>query len=98
MNKKGQALVEFILILPIFIMILLASFDWVRIIQTKIELQNDIEDYISLNVEKSNITSLKKDDYIVYKASKDLDIYSPILTVIISDKYKVEVERSVYDK
>ena len=35
MNNKGQALVEFIIILPIFIMIILVVFDYARIIQTK---------------------------------------------------------------
>lgn len=98
MNKKGQALIEFILILPIFIMILLASFDWIRIIETKIELQNDIEDYVTLDKESDKITSKKDGDYIIYTASKSIEIYSPVLTPILSDSYKVEVERSIYDK
>ena len=37
MSKKGQALVEFIIILPVFLMLLLAVFDYVKIIQTKMD-------------------------------------------------------------
>ena len=40
MNKKGQALIEFIIILPIFIMIMLAVFDYVRIYSEKSNLEN----------------------------------------------------------
>lgn len=36
MNKKGQALIEFIIILPIFIMMMLAVFDCVRIYSEKV--------------------------------------------------------------
>jgi len=39
-NNKGQSMVEFTLILPIFLILLLGMFDTSRILSTKIVLQN----------------------------------------------------------
>ena len=47
MNKKGQALVEFVIILPIFIFMLLAIIDIGKIIY----LQNNLESQLSRVVE-----------------------------------------------
>lgn len=42
MNRKGQALVEFVIIMPIFIFIVIAVFDISNIIMKKYELENDV--------------------------------------------------------
>ena len=61
MNKKGQALIEFIIILPIFIMLMLAVFDYVRIYSEKSNLESVIEDVILSNeLNDDNITVLKE--------------------------------------
>ncbi|MDM8534240.1 pilus assembly protein [Clostridiaceae bacterium HSG29] len=39
-NNKGQSMVEFTLILPVFLILLLGMFDTSRILSTKIVLQN----------------------------------------------------------
>ena len=102
MNKKGQALVEFIIVMPIFIMILLAAFDFVNIIQTKMTLENAVEELIideNIILDK-DIKIQKENDskYVKYKLSKDVNITSPFLTFVIESDYKVVVERSVYAK
>ena len=48
MNRKGQALVEFVLILPVFILILFAIVDFGTILSKKNELENDSMDIVSL--------------------------------------------------
>ena len=65
MNKKGQALIEFIIILPIFIMMMLAVFDCVRIYSEKSKLEGIIEDvilddstYSDVNVTKNRVNIL----------------------------------------
>lgn len=101
MNKKGQALVEFILVLPIFLMLLLAVFDYVRIMETKMSLEAKIEDVTLSSFSLEDDITLREniDDGVkTYYLSKNVDISSPILSAIISDKYKVEVSRSIYDK
>ena len=48
MNRKGQALVEFVLILPIFIMILFSIVDFGMIFNKKNELENISIDIMNL--------------------------------------------------
>ena len=101
MNKKGQALVEFIIILPVFLMLLLAVFDYVKIIQTKMDLESVIEDY-SLNeeYELSKDIVLKEETsegVKTYTLSKSVEITSPVLIPIISKSYDVKVTRSMYE-
>ncbi|MBQ6841203.1 MAG: pilus assembly protein [Bacilli bacterium] len=100
MNKKGQALVEFIIVMPIFVMLLLAAFDFVKIIQTKMTLESAIEEVILDNNYKleDNVLLNKEteNDMITYRLSKDVDITSPLITLVIDNSYKVMVERTVY--
>ena len=101
MNKKGQALVEFIIILPVFLMLLLAVFDYVKIIQTKIDLESTMEDYtLTENYELSNDIVLKEESsegIKTYTLSKSVDITSPVLIPIISKTYDVKVTRSMHE-
>ena len=54
MNKKGQALVEFVIVLPILIMLLFATIDFGLIIYNKNKLENKLTDVI--NMVKNNET------------------------------------------
>ena len=99
MNKKGQALIEFIIILPIFIMMMLAVFDCVRIYSEKSKLEGILEDvilddtpYSDVNVTKNRVN--KGTEYVV---SKDIEIYSPVVSVVTGNKYNVTVKRIVYE-
>lgn len=48
MNKKGQALVEFVVILPILIMLLFATIDFGLIIYNKNKLENKLNDVVNM--------------------------------------------------
>ena len=48
MNNKGQALIEFVLILPVFLFILFAIIDFGMIFSTKSNLESDSTDIVSL--------------------------------------------------
>lgn len=99
MNKKGQALVEFIIILPIIILLLLAVFDVVNIYKTKMELESIAEDIVldDTKVLDDNLSLLKTNDdkYITYTIKKNVDITSPFLSVIMDSPYPVTVKRVV---
>lgn len=100
MNKKGQALIEFIIILPIFIMLMLAVFDYVRIYSEKSNLESVIEDVILSNeLNDDNITILKEldEEKTKYILNKSIDIYSPVISLIIGNKYVVSVSRVIYE-
>ena len=48
MNRKGQALIEFVLILPVFLLILFVIVDFGNIFHSKYELQNSSTDIVRL--------------------------------------------------
>ena len=56
MNKKGQALVEFILILPVLLLIIIGMIDIGNIFLSKYDLNKDLENVVNLyqNGEKKN--------------------------------------------
>lgn len=72
-NKKGQALIEFILILPVFLMLVLCAIDFGKIIYTQNTLENIVGDIVTLYKENKTYdeinTTLKKYDK---KASLEL--------------------------
>lgn len=73
LNNKGQALVEFALILPIFIFMILASIDIGKIIYTKNNLQTKLDDAISY-LEKDK-TYEETVEYINKKAGYKIDMH-----------------------
>jgi len=65
LNKKGQALVEFIIILPIFVMMLLCIIDIGKIIFFQNRLEGKMEDVITLYKNENTY------DYILKELQKD---------------------------
>ncbi|MDD2489998.1 MAG: pilus assembly protein [Bacilli bacterium] len=66
MSNKGQALLEFILILPVFLMLFIGIIDFGRIIYEKNKLENvmgDVIDMINLNYPISEIDTELKTNY-----------------------------------
>lgn len=107
MNRKGQALVEFILILPVFILILFAIIDFGIIFNKKNELENMSVDVVTLykngkSIEEINnlysdalIESEVNNDYTKIKISNDVSVMTPGLNLILGNPYKIIVERNV---
>ena len=60
-NRKGQALVEFVLILPIFILILLVVIDFGNILYSKNKLENNTTDIIRMIKNDENSLFIKKE-------------------------------------
>ena len=105
-NNRGQALVEFILVLPVLLLLIFALIDFGRIIVCKNHLEGVMNEVSALSDEEI-ITYLKKDkDYkISYDVKYDdyknitliakLDLITPGLKNILKNPYTVKVERSV---
>lgn len=108
MNRKGQALVEFVLILPILIFILFSVFDFGMILNKKNELENSSVDIANMirnnesidkirnNYPDITIDTYEDDKYTVITLSTLVDIMTPGLNLVLGDPYKVEVERTIY--
>ena len=107
MNRKGQALVEFVLILPVFILILFAIVDFGTILSNKNELENDSIDIVLLINNGTNIDEIKSkysdldidlkdvDKYTEIKITKSINIITPGLNLILGNPYKIIVERVI---
>lgn len=109
MNNKGQALVEFVLILPIFILILFVIIDFGMIINSKSKLENnsvDIIEMIKHDKSTEDIRDIYKDidvviedtnDYLKVTLTKNIEIITPGLNRVLGNPYEIKVERFVYN-
>ena len=110
MKNKGQALVEFILLLPIIIFIILSLSDLTNITIKKYELENDLdiisELYNNNRLDKiENITNNKKivityetkGDFTTIILTKSIAIMTPGLNNILKSPITIKVEKVVYE-
>lgn len=107
MNRKGQALVEFVLILPLFILIMFAIIDFGIIMSRKSELENTVIDIVMMINNNDDIEmirnsypslvidTVKEGKYTTIKVSSKVDIITPGLNLVLGDPYIVTVERVV---
>ena len=107
LNRKGQALVEFVLILPLFIMMLFVIIDFGMIFNAKSELENISSDIIerlknresidiirnSYNNLSIELLNIQNNTKITIK--KDVDVITPGLNLIIGDPYEIVIERII---
>ena len=105
-NNRGQALIEFILILPVLLLLIFALIDFGRIIVCKNHLEGvmneiselpdgEITTYLKKDTEYKITYDVKIDDYKNITLTTKLDLITPGLKNILSNPYKVEVERSI---
>ena len=108
-NKKGQALVEFVIILPIFLLLVLGVMDIGKILYNETRLEGVLNDVISMyesgSIEEDIITTLDlddtrlevllKEDYVEFHLSKEMDIITPGLNFILDNPFVIDVSRSI---
>ena len=107
MNKKGQALVEFVLILPVFLFLVFTVYDFGMIYSKKNSLENNSADIISLYKSGKTIDEIKsiypnldiqiniEDDYNKINISDKVKIITPGLNRILGNPYEIDVERYI---
>ena len=110
-NNKGQALIEFILILPILLILTIGIFDLFNIQNKKYELANDL-DYISelyinnkeneieeyLNKKEILLTKVQNENFLELTLTKKVNLITPGLNKIIENPFTITVKRSVYNE
>lgn len=108
-NNKGQALIEFVLILPVLLLIMTCIFDIGSILYQKSNIQNDL-DVISNYVlneesENANIYANKKklilsiddtNDLTNIKVEYKMKLNTPGLNKVLGNPYKIIEEKKVY--
>jgi len=114
MKNKGQALVEFIIILPILIIIMLGIIDFCMLFSKKNNLENTLDDVAMIWKESStkesvdnflkdideNITFeyVKGEDTIRLILKEKYEVITPGLNKILSNPYIVKVSRVIYNE
>lgn len=108
-KRRGQALVEFVIILPIFILLVLGCIDIGRIMYAKMNLEEQMSDVVNYykngkSIEEikdkiSNSIDIKNDnEYINISLSKEIDIITPGLQIVFDNPYLIKVERSILNE
>jgi len=108
LGNKGQALVEFIIIIPVLLLILLALVDFGSVIHQKYVLENDVDivsdmyllnknDDINNYVDKigADISYETDDKYITIKLEKRTKYITGIISSAMGDDYKISASKTV---
>jgi Flp pilus assembly protein TadG len=107
-NKKGQALVEFILILPVFLLLIIGTIDIGNIIYQKYKLEDQLDSVVERYRKENTIEKAIEDtniqidistssNYTTIKLSKKIKIQTPILNNIIGKNITIETKRTIYE-
>ena len=107
LNNKGQALIEFVLILPVFLMILFVIIDFGMIFNAKNSLENTSNDVINLFKENNDINNLRNvfsdydikieevDNYYKITITDKVKLITPGANIVLDNPFEVKVERVV---
>lgn len=112
LNRAGQALVEFVIILPIFIFMIFAVIDLGKILYFQNNLESKMDEVITsyealknekeiekrlyLNNDHISLEMKKDNQYVEFELSRETDIITPGLNLIFGSPYDITVKRVVY--
>lgn len=106
-NNKGQALIEFVLILPVFVFLLFAVYDIGMIFSKKNSLENDSSDIIELYDSGKEIYEIKEmyknlnieitdeEEYKMIIVEDQVKLITPGLNLVFGNPYKINIERYI---
>lgn len=110
-ENRGQALVEFIIIIPVLVLVISALIDFGNIIYQKYQLEGELDlvtdmyqnnELDKMNTYVSDINAsikIEKDNqFITVILTKDVNINTIILNNVIGQKYPISVKKSIYAK
>lgn len=108
-NNKGQALVEFVLVLPVIIMLIFGMIEFGNLIYQRYQLETHIEPVMALyksneselldTYKKNNdidISFTKSGNLVTVKLTKKIKLITPTVMTFLDNPYTVEAERIFY--
>jgi len=109
MNKKGQALVEFVLVFPLFLIIICTIIELGSINYQKLKLEDSLETVVTMYLKDKNVTDYVRNNHlkvdiktdenqITIELSKDVPIVTPVLKSIYGSSQELKTERVFYDE
>ena len=109
-NERGQALIEFLMIVPILFLIIMAVFDFGNILYHRYELENQVDFVANLYEEEKQeeldsylskhnliIEVNRETDYQVIYIKKKISITTPGLGKILGDTYSISTSKILYE-
>lgn len=109
-NERGQALIEFLMIVPILFLIIMAVFDFGNILYHRYELENQVDFVANLYEEEKQeeldsylskhnliIEVNRETDYQVIYIKKKISITTPGLGKILGDPYSISTSKILYE-
>lgn len=110
-DRKGQALVEFIIIMPIFLLMIMSMIDLGNILYKKYSLENELDYIVDLyrenkidvinaysNNEGFTINITNNNQMTTIEIKKEVNIYTPFLSSIMTNPYRITVDRVIYSE
>ena len=108
-NSKGQALVEFVIILPIILMILFIIIDFSNIFYQKNHLESTLNDVVEykengksnsyikdkINDSRISISYKKIDDSLDIKITKKVNLITPFSSLFFDNPFVIKTERMI---
>ncbi len=111
MKNKGQALTEFIILLPVLMLLITGMVDFGNILYQKYQLENHLDTVVLFyqNEEAAKISDYAKQENIVatidetgeettLKVSKKIQVYTPGLNRILNSPYPIETKRVILNE
>ncbi len=109
-NERGQALIEFLMIVPILFFIIMAVFDFGNILYQRYELENHL-DVISDLYKEEDTSGLdeylkknglvmdvnKENKYQVISVKRKVSIVTPGLGKILGSPYSISTTKTLYE-
>lgn len=105
-DEKGQALIEFVILLPIIIMIIFIIIDFGTIFFQKNKLENISADIVEIynstnNIDKNKFNDIdikltKNGEYLEINISKDLNLLTPVLNK--TELKTISTKRIIYER
>lgn len=109
-NRKGQALIEFLMLLPVLFFIIMAVFDFGNILYHRYRLENKLDSIADLysNGDQEKLEEyLKKNNlvlnteienhYLTLSVREEISIYTPGLGVILGSPCKIDATKTIYE-
>lgn len=111
MKNKGQALVEFIIVLPVLLLLVLGAIDFGNILYKQYLLENDL-DYVVELVNQKKITEVNyyvnqkkiqsdiqnKSTTTTVTLSKKIAIHTPGLNLLFGKQYQIKASRVILNE
>ncbi len=108
-NQRGQALVEFVIILPVTLILMFCIIDFARVISTKSDLESITQDVTILYQSGKTLEDIENEldlsdvnlsieidgEYVNISTSKEIKPITPGFSYVLKNVFNVEVNRVV---